>query len=153
MLHTYKQVMSHERIMRYVDKLCYCVSVASFWRGSDCHESRHTRMQWVISHINESCHAWRNHVTTYQSLIFKRIWDSHPLFHYRTSHITYDKQWVMSHMKKSRHNVWVSDVQRGRESHQSLHTWRSHGTYDYNESCHTWTSHVTVYRLQVFEGV
>jgi len=83
----------------------------------------HVTYEWVMSHMNESCHIWM-------------------------SHITYE--WVMSHMNKSCH-IWIRhDTYEWVMSHtnESCHIWMSHVTYEWvlwhmNESFHRWMIHIT----------
>jgi len=68
------------------------------WVMSHMNESCHIRMshvtyEWVMSHLNESCHIWTSQLTYEQSC---HIW---------TSHVTHE--WVMSHTNESCH-IWTS---------------------------------------------
>ena len=89
-----------------------------------------------MSHVNESCHIWRSHVT---------------------------HEWVMSHMNETCHTYMEVMTEVGTISHvtckwvtshmnESCHIWMSHVTYEWvrshmNESCHIWMSHVTYERV------
>ena len=88
----------------------------------------HVTYDWVMSHMNASCHIWWSHVT-YE-------WVMSPM-----SHVAYDR--VMLRMNETCH-VWMSRV----TLNQSCHIWMGHVTYDWVmshriESCHIWLSHVT----------
>ena len=79
--------------------------------------------EWVMSHMNESCHIWMSHVTY---------------------------EWVMSHMNASCH-IWMRHIMYEwvmSRINESCHIWMSHVTYEWvvshiKESCHIWMSHVT----------
>ena len=83
----------------------------------------HVTHEWVISHMNETCHTWMSHVT---------------------------HEWFMSHMNESCH-TWMSHVTHEcvmSHMNESCHTWMSHVTHEcvmshMNASCHTWMRHVT----------
>ena len=69
---------------------------------------RHVTYEWVISHMNKSCHI-------------------------RMSHVTYE--WVMSHTNESCH-IWMSHVTYERvmsHMNESHPTWTSHVTYAHLE--------------------
>jgi len=74
----------------YSDITCYVTSIS------------HVTYEWVMSHMNESCHIWMSHVT-YES-VMSHI---HESCHIWMSHVTYE--WVMSHMNESCH-IWMSHV-------------------------------------------
>jgi len=99
----------------------------------------HTRMshvtyEWVMPHINESCHICMSHVT-YECVMSHmneacQIW---------MCHVTYE--WVMPHMNESCH-IWTGHVTcEWVTSHvnESLYMWMSYVTYE----CQIWMSHVT----------
>jgi len=54
----------------------------------------HVTYEWVMSHMNESCHIWMSDFT-YES-VMSHMNESH---HIWMSHVTYE--WVMSHMNES----------------------------------------------------
>jgi len=94
--------------------------------------------QWVMSHINESCHISMNHIT-YQ-WVMSHINES---CHISMSHVTY--QWVMSHINESYHISMSHVTYQWVMSHinESCHISMSHVTYQWvmshmNESCHIW---------------
>jgi len=66
--------------------------------------------EWVMSHVNESCHIWMSHVT--YERVMSRIHRNFPRLWWRTrglrrvtpqwvGHVPYE--WVMSHMNESCH--------------------------------------------------
>jgi len=81
----------------------------------------HVTYEWVMSHMNESCHIWMSHVTyewvmshvnqSYHEWMYHAIYAS---YHIWMSHVTYE--WVISHM------------------HESCHIWISHVTYEWDMS-------------------
>ena len=136
-----------------------------------CHVERFVAYEWVMSHMNESCHIWMSHVT-YEWVMSHmngscHIWMSHVIH-----------EWVMSHNQPC--HIWMSRVTYGvasisridkilglfckrarlKRRYSAKETYnfidpndRSHPTGRYvacewvmshmNESCHTWMSHVT----------
>ena len=110
--------------------------------------------EWVMSHMNESCHKWIRHITyecTWMSGSYLLITTFHPQnesCHIWMSHFTYE--WAMSRMNESRH-IWMSHV-----THECK--WMSHVTHECTwmrgsclwpsayhpqyESCHICMSHV-----------
>ena len=73
----------------------------------------HVIHEWVMSHMNESCHIWMSHVTN---------------------------EWVMSHMNESCH-IWISHVTY--EWAMSVHVTYWGVMSHINETCHMWICHVT----------
>jgi len=64
--------------------------------------------EWVMSHMNESCHTWMSHVT--HEWVMLHIDES---CHIWMSHVTHE--WVMSHMNESCHfwicmTIWMGGV-------------------------------------------
>jgi len=138
---TYEWVISHTRMSHVARaRSCYVSRVANMneschiymWmsHGSCLNESCRTcailsclsgsTHEWVMSHMNESCHTCMSYVT-YESVMSHMNESCHTWM----SHVTYE--WVMSHMN------------------ESCHTWISHVTYEWvvshtNESCHIWIS-------------
>ena len=86
---------------------------------SCCAQMSHVTRKWGMSHVNESYHARRSHVT----------YKSHTLM----SHVTHE--WCMSQFNESC-DTWLSHVTFMNESR---HIWISH----INGSCHLWMSHIT----------
>jgi len=108
--------------------------------------------EWVMSHMNESCHIWMNHVThmneschpyewimSYQVAASRRarrlqcLSESQSPRAYSDAGTIYE--WVMSPICL-RHDTYINE---------SCHTWMSHVTHEWvmshmNESCHTWKS-------------
>ena len=83
----------------------------------------HATYEWVMSHMNESCHIWMSHGT--YEWIMVHVNES---WHTWMSHGTY--KWVMSHMNE----LW--------------HIWMRHGTYKWivarmDEACNIRISHGT----------
>ena len=126
------------------------------WVMSHVNESCHIRMshatyEWVMSHRNESCHIRMNHVTC--EWVMSHMNAS---CHTWTRHVTYDvtHEWVMSPMDKSCH-VWMSHVALTSymtwvmsRMNASCHIWMHHVTYEWvishmNASFHIWMYHVT----------
>ena len=112
-----KSATSHRALLRkmtYTDK----ASCGSSPPCTNCFadfislkESCHT-YEWIVSHINESCHIWMSHVTYEWVMSHMNEW-----FHIWISHVTYE--WVTSHMN------------------EPCHIWMSHVTYEWVMS-HTW---------------
>ena len=91
----------------------------------------HTSYEWVMSHMNQSCHIWMSRVT--YEWVASHMNES---CHAWMSRVTYE--WVMSHMNESC-LIWISHVSHEWvTSHMNeLCEWVvSH----INESCHTWSS-------------
>jgi len=100
---------------------------------------RYISHEWVMSHMNESCHVWMHRVTYTWVMSNKNeschIWMSHVTYecvmshtcHIAMSHVT--SQWVMSHMNLT----------------ESCHTWASHVTHKcaLSHKCLVAMSHVT----------
>ena len=92
----------------------------------------HIWHEWVMSHVNESCHICMSHVTCESWLIYAHtqvVAHVNESCHIWMSHDTYE--WAMSHV----HYV-------------TRHIWMSHVTYErimshMDESCHICMSHVT----------
>jgi len=88
----------------------------------------HVAYEWVMSHMNESCHIWMSHVTSITcngrvrmnlSESCNILKESCPIW---MSHVSYE--WVVSH-------IWMNHVPYKCDmSHM-------------NESCRIWMSHVT----------
>jgi len=99
--------------------------------------------EWVMSHMNESCHVWMSHVT--YAWVMSHMNES---CHVWMSNAIYE--WGMSHMNESCH-ICMSHVTYGwvmTHMYESWHIWMSHITYEWvtshmDESCHIRTSHVT----------
>jgi len=166
---TYEWVMSHTTNHTQVNESCHYTSCTQVNRGvlfadlpsvyiSTCHDTydsrciwmSHGTYEWVMSHMNESCHIWLSHV-----IHSCHIWMSHGTY-----------KWVMVHMNESRHTCmshgtyeWVmvrTSVLRStmRRSFIKIYIdepwyiWTSHGTYEWvmvhiNESWCIWMSHGT----------
>jgi len=107
----------------------------------------HVTCGWVMSHVDESCHMWKSHVTCGESC---HMWMSHVTkvytrrlhfymydsCHKEMSRVTCER--VMSHMKELC-NIWISHV-----SYKWVMSHMSH----INESCHTcliWLFHTWWY--------
>ena len=121
----------------------------------------HVTYEWVMSHMNESCHTCdrvRHLGSSVDSISAADVWESpalapdiHHYYLYKVcSHVTYE--WVMSHIVHHYylHKAYSHVTHEWVMSHmnESCHTWMSHVTHDWvmshmNESCHTWMSHVT----------
>jgi len=110
------------------------------WNGRSCHLWRsQVTCEWVMSHMNESCHTCDSQVIQ-QGLVASstacQIWMSHGTYdtlscHIWTSHVTYE--YVVSHMNES----VMSHM------NESCHIWMSHVTHEWvmshmNESWHRW---------------
>ena len=109
---------------------------------------KHDTCEWVMSHINESCHMWMSHVThqwvmshvnvrTRDERVTNYMWDERPAetCHMWMSHVTHQK--VMSYI------TWTPDERPA----EACHMWMSHVTREWvmshvNESCHMWMSHM-----------
>jgi len=113
----------------------------------------HVAHEWVMSHLNESCHIWMSHGT----------WINESC-HKQTCHGTCE--WVMSHMHKwyctgayitenvFRMHVWMGHVTHVRRMHLSSlyecvvsqqrmsHRNESCHHSHLNESCHIWMSRI-----------
>jgi len=130
--------------------------------------SLHVTHEWVMSHMNESCHTWMSRVThewvvSHMNEAYD-IWMSHVTYEWVTSH-----GWVMSHTHTTAERCGLSVIETWRwvtqewgMSHvdeslhmcESRHKWMSHVTYKWvtsyfrvtshmNVSCHAWMSHYT----------
>jgi len=130
--YAYEWVTTHGRALTAWQNLC-----VSQWVMAHMNESCHVWIsrityEWVIPQINESCHVRMSHVTC--EWVMSHIW---------MSHVTYE--WVMSHINESLPDVsalfcvseWVIA-----HMNESCHIWMSHVTYDWVMS-HIWMSHVT----------
>jgi len=88
------------------------------------HESCHT-YEWVMSHMNESCHIWMSHVT--YEWVISHMNES---CHIWRSHVTYE--WVMSYIGEvsieegQRHGVERRVFWCRLRWQMSRHTWMSH---------------------------
>jgi len=75
-----------------------------------CDMTRHVTCEWVMSHMNESCHIWTSHVT------YERVMSHmNESCHMWMSHVTYER--VMSHMNESCHIYAVHDVRGINSAH------------------------------------
>jgi len=107
--------------------------------------------EWVMSHVNESCHMWMSHVT--YEWVMPHTNES---CHIGMSHVTYE--WIMSHVNELCH-IWMRHVTHEHvmshmmsHTNESCHLWISHVMYEWvmlhsrhiwHESCHVWMRHVT----------
>ena len=123
---------------------------------------RDVTCEWVMSHVNESCHTWISHV------IYGRVMSHvNESCHIRLSHSTHE--WVTSHRciyhvraGASTHfprrflcydtvdtfEKGMSHINRSCHSEMSCHTWTSSVAYEWvlsrvTETCSIWTSRVT----------
>jgi len=88
----------------------------------------HVTYEWVMSHLNESCHIWMSHVT-YEWVMSHmnescRIWMSRISYKWVTSHAY---EWVTSRVNESWRICVCRSAQMQRRSKMGLwHTWTSH---------------------------
>ena len=80
----------------------------------------HVAYGWIMSHMNESCHAWMSHVTRVMSSMNESChtirvtsrtsmcdeWGWYESCHIWMSHVAYE--WVMSNMNESCHTIRVT---------------------------------------------
>jgi len=81
---------------------------------------------WIVSHMNESCHVWRGHVT-YESC------------HAWMSHVTYEE--VMSHMSHVTHAACMWNMTPSNLAWLT-HMWHDSLLRDMTHSCVTWLTPV-----------
>jgi len=126
------------------ESVCVCMGVSS-WRGlarlaptlsffntCECgmlHGNElfdiwmsHITYEWVMSHMDESCHIWMSYVTCEFGMLRRN-----ESCHIWMSHVTYE--WVMSHLNESYHTYeWVVS-----------HIWMSHVTsIAHRNPTHSW---------------
>jgi len=124
------------------------------WISQVTHSSwmwrNHVKYEWVMSHMNDSCHAheWvMSRIVTHSSCrtsvwLDSFIWDMICIW---MNHVTYEwvtfvlvaYEWIMSHMNGSCHaHEWVMS-----RMNETCHTWMSHVVYicvmsHMHQSCH-----------------
>ena len=110
--------------------------------------------EWVMSHMNESCHIWMSHVTYEWVMSHLNHSDMYESCHVCMSHlqssyhqVLFSHEWVMTYIRDMAHShvisIWVMSHLGG-----SCFICMSHVTSKWvmlhlNESCHIWMSHVT----------
>ena len=103
----------------------------------------HVTHDWVMSHINESCHIWLSHVT------YK--WIMIPLMNHHMIHLTnhsFNVSSMYHHIIWLSHVTYVWVISRMTESFpakKACNSWLfwEHDLQLMSESCHVWLSHVT----------
>ena len=125
---------------------------------------------WVMSHMNESCHIWRSHVTYEEGqkpmqypmpytpdlsyIDPPRIWVMSHInesWHIRRSHVTYEERHTLMQYPRP-HTPDLSRIDPPRiwvmsRMNDLCQIWTGQA-----ETCHIWTSHVTYEYLQMNES-
>jgi len=135
--------------------MCVSCVVTGVWVTSRTRMAR--SMSHGLSHVNESCHMWKSHVTCQWVMLYMREsppnnschiqeWHVSRIMahtnesgHLWMSHVTY--YWVMPYLRESCHVRVMSRLDESghverviAHKHETCHMWMSHVTC---ESCHT----------------
>jgi len=93
----------------------------------------HITYEWVMSHMDESCHIWTIHIT------YERVMShTNESCHIRMSHVVHE--WGLSHMNEAC-QIWTSHVTLPLPL--SVDRWGEWGMSHMPESCPLRVSHVT----------